>query len=367
MTPWVGRLALRLGAVDEPGGRHIHQKQTPSMGGIAIALGSLIGVLAVIYVPGIGKAGLASLLIVFIAAGGILLLGIVDDWRTVKPRTKLLIQLLLALACWQGGVRIDFINTPAGGQIWFADAGSLILTVGWILGVTNAINLLDGLDGLASGVVAIVAATLILVGLAGVEPDVFLVLTTGALGGACMGFLLHNRHPARIFMGDSGSLFLGFLLANLVLLTMQKRTFAMALGVPIMMLGVPLMDTAIAILRRLLGRRSLFASDTKHVHHLLLKQTGLRSRLAVGLILCETGLLCLFALLGVLVDARLLWLGSATLVVSLLALYAVNLRTLREVPPKKAKAPAVSEDVQRLPQFGPQNQAPTVLRSWRPD
>ena len=143
-------------------------------------------------------------------------------------------------------MRINVITNPMGGIIPMNTALSLVLTVGWIVGVTNAINLLDGLDGLASGVVSIVTTTMLLVGLVVGLPNVFLTITCGALAGACMGFMMHNGFPARIFMGDTGSLFLGFLLANLSIVTMYKTGAAVMLGIPLLALGVPIADITIA-------------------------------------------------------------------------------------------------------------------------
>lgn len=319
LSPLVGRLATRLGAVDYPGGRHMHAVATPRMGGLAIAAGALLGILALSWVPGIAHPGHLRLVTLAVAGLGILLLGAVDDVLGVSAKKKLAFQLVFAALCWSAGVKISALSDPVGGHILLDASASLIITLAWIVGVTNAINLLDGLDGLAAGVVTIVATTLVFVGLLAGAPDIFLVLTTGALAGACLGFMLHNGHPARIFMGDTGSQFLGFLIANIAILSTQKRTAATALAIPILALGIPIADTLYAIIRRSMQGRSPFSADADHFHHLLNRlASGKRS--AVLIILVGTATLCAFAILAAVYDVRLLLVGFGLLVASFMTL-----------------------------------------------
>ncbi|MBI1785855.1 undecaprenyl/decaprenyl-phosphate alpha-N-acetylglucosaminyl 1-phosphate transferase [Candidatus Sumerlaeota bacterium] len=324
-TPLVIRLAERLGAVDDPGGRRVHGSATPRLGGLAIALGGLAGMLVVLGVPGIAIVGHLPLAITFAATCGILCLGFYDDVHQVPAMTKLLMQTVLALMCWAGGVRANTLGIPGLHFLGLSSPLSLLITVGWIVGVTNAINLLDGLDGLAAGVVAIVSATLVLVGVTSGGVSLLLIFTTGALCASCLGFLFYNSHPAKIFMGDTGSLFLGFLLANISILTFQKSTTATALGIPLLALGVPIADTVIAFTRRVVNGRSPFVADRHHLHHVL-HRIGVSQRFAVAVIHGGTGLLCVFALLSVMVDSRAIYLGGAALLGGLVWLYRLMTR-----------------------------------------
>lgn len=320
-TPWVVRLALRVGCVDAPGGRRVHANVTPRLGGLGIAAGALAGMIAVSWVPGIAAIGYGPLVAALVASAGILALGLVDDLRHVDPPAKLVVQTALALICWLGGVRVEQANLIGVGVVAFHPAVGLALTVAWIVGVTNAINLLDGLDGLASGVVAIVASTMCMIGFTMGAPNPLLMLACAALASSCMGFLLHNGHPAKIFMGDTGSLFLGFVIANLSLLTSHKTATATALGIPIVALGVPIADTVIAFSRRVLRGQSPFVADRDHLHHVLAR-VGMRARTAVLVIHIGTGVLCAFALASS-VDPRALFFGVGTLVCGLAWLFVL--------------------------------------------
>ncbi len=322
VTPWIGRLARRMGAVATPGGRHVHGEVTPLWGGLSLALGSFLGLSVALGVPGIGFVGHNPLLVTFAATSLMIAIGMLDDLRHLSPGFKLATHFILATICWFGGVRIWGLGVPGLDKVSLIHPISYVVTVAWIVGVTNAINLLDGLDGLAAGVVAIVTATLMLTGLMGGTVGVFLLFTMGALCSSCLAFLFYNGHPARIFMGDTGSLFIGFLLANIAVLTFQKSTTATALGIPILVLGVPLADTAIAFSRRILTGRSPFVADRHHLHHVL-HRIGVTRSFAVVVIHLGTGVLCVFALLSVIVDPRTIYLGVAALLCGLVWLYAL--------------------------------------------
>jgi len=320
LTPVVILLARRLGAVDHPGGRRVHDSATPRMGGLAIALGSLAGALSVAWVPGVGRFGHLPLGALFFSSCGIVALGFWDDLAQIPARRKLTLQILLASICWFAGIRVEQISLPSIGSIEFPAPIGFVITVCWVVGISNAINLLDGLDGLAAGVVAIVSATIMLGSVMNGNANPFILFSTGSVCAACLGFLIFNSHPARIFMGDTGSLFLGFLLANLSVLTFSKETTATALAIPILALGVPIADTLLAFMRRVLNGRSPFVADRHHLHHVLFR-VGMTSRRAVMIIHAGTGILCICSLLSILLGIKYQMLGYLILLCGLLGLY----------------------------------------------
>ncbi len=253
-------LAFRLGAVAQPGDRFIHQQPTARLGGLAMYLG--FGLSAALFSTEPATLGL------LLSAAVITTLMVFDDLGGVRPLFKLGFQVAASLLAIAGfGISIRFIGLP-GGIVTLAPVVSVLLTLIWFVGLQNTINFLDGVDGLAAGVVAIVAATLLLAAINRSETGI--VILAGALIGACIGFLLFNWHPARIFMGDSGSNFLGFTLAALSVLSVAKGAVVLALVVPLAALAIPIVDTAWAIVRRRLRGRSIAAPDTEHLHHRLL-------------------------------------------------------------------------------------------------
>jgi UDP-GlcNAc:undecaprenyl-phosphate GlcNAc-1-phosphate transferase len=253
-------LAFRLGAVAKPGDRFIHQHPTARLGGLAMYLG--FGLSAALFSTEPTTLGL------LLSAAVITTLMIFDDTGGVRPLFKLAFQVAASLLAIVGfDISIRFIGLP-GGIVTLAPLVSVLLTLVWFVGLQNTINFLDGVDGLAAGVVAIVAATLLLAAINRNETGI--VILAGALIGACIGFLLFNWHPARIFMGDSGSNFLGFSLAALSVLSVAKGTVVLALIVPVAALAIPIFDTAWAIVRRRLRGKSIATPDTEHLHHRLL-------------------------------------------------------------------------------------------------
>jgi UDP-GlcNAc:undecaprenyl-phosphate/decaprenyl-phosphate GlcNAc-1-phosphate transferase len=255
-------LAFRLGAVAEPGERRIHSQPTARLGGLAMYLG--FGLSAALFSTNPATLGL------LLSAAVITTLMVFDDIRGVRPIFKLVFQIAASLlAILAFGISIHYIGLPgARSPIILAPAMAIPLTLLWFVGLQNTVNLIDGVDGLAAGVVAIVAATLLLAAINRSETDI--VILTGALIGACIGFLFFNWHPARVFMGDSGSNFLGFTLAALSVLSVAKGTVVLALVVPLAALAIPIVDTAWAIIRRRLRGRSIATPDTEHLHHRLL-------------------------------------------------------------------------------------------------
>lgn len=277
-TATVIRIAKRFNIVDMPGIRKIHSQAVPRLGGVAIFV-SMIGlVVPVLVLPNvIGEAfrELKFEIITMLAAGGLMFLtGLVDDVRRLRVRTKLLAQLAAAFVICAVGIRIE--SLPLANKVtldlgWF----SWLFTIVWIVGITNAINLSDGLDGLAAGISAIACGVIAV--LAIYNGDAVMAILMLSLLGSLTGFLLFNFEPARIFMGDSGSLFLGFTIAVASILCATKTETIVGLALPILALGIPIFDTLFSILRRFLERRSLFSPDRRHFHHRLLA-LGLRQR-----------------------------------------------------------------------------------------
>lgn len=272
-TPVIKRIALLAGAVDEPGGRKVHKVPVPCWGGLGIFLG--FAAAALLVMPH-GRA-LSGLL-----AGGlvILLVGMIDDWCGISPWAKLAGQIFAAVILVAYGIRVDFVTNPLGGMIYLGYF-SIPVTILWVVAITNALNLVDGLDGLAAGIAAISAGTVAVVSFGQGEP---LVATCALLlAAASLGFLPHNFHPAKVFMGDTGAMFLGFMLASLAAIGLTKSATAFSLILPILILGIPIFDMVFAIVRRVLMHRHIFAADRGHLHHRLL-DLGLTHRQSVLII-----------------------------------------------------------------------------------
>lgn len=276
LVPVVRRLALKVGAIDEPDGmRKIHTHAVPRMGGVAIFIAFIVPVVSA-YVVGWLWLPESQVFQIFqqqlTRVGGllgasllILLLGIYDDIHHVRPRVKVLVQIVAALILCAVGIRIDRIGNPFTGELiqfgWLAWP----ITVFWLLAITNAINLIDGMDGLGPGVGLFVAGTMFLISL---YVGVALVSAVmAALVGAIIGFLIFNFHPAKIFMGDSGSLFVGFLLAAIAIQGSVKRHMM----IPIIALALPIVDTFMAVVRRWSKGLPISVADKQHVHHRLIK------------------------------------------------------------------------------------------------
>jgi UDP-GlcNAc:undecaprenyl-phosphate GlcNAc-1-phosphate transferase len=268
-------LSFKVGAVAAPGGRNIHAKPTGRLGGLALAAGFLVSTVAFALLgPTLRHDGFpAAQLIGLIGIGVVtLVLMVVDDLREIPARYKFASQLLLAILAPAIGISIHFINF-GGGHVLQLGLLALPVTVVWLLGMQNTMNLLDGVDGLAAGVAAIVAGALLLaaVNRETQNPEqLTVVLLCAGLIGACLGFLIFNFHPARIFMGDSGSHFLGMTLGIISIFGIAKGEVVLALIVPLAALAVPIVDTALAIVRRRRLGLSIGHPDTEHVHHQLL-------------------------------------------------------------------------------------------------
>lgn len=284
LTPPVRVLAFLIGAVDVPTDeRRMHTKPTPRIGGLAIFGGFSISTLVFgTYSPALGA----------VLVGGIMMIimGILDDVYRLKAWMKLIVQAAAAGVAVLFGVVIDHI-TLFGCLVEFGVL-SIPITIFWIVGLTNAINLLDGLDGLACGVSCISSVTMLVVALILSEGNIAVVLA--ALVGACIGFLPYNTNPAKIFMGDTGALLLGFALSTISVSAMFKFYAIITFVVPMLAMALPLFDTLFAIIRRLLKGQSPMTPDRGHLHHRLIDM-GLSQKQAVAILYCLSAVLGLTA------------------------------------------------------------------------
>lgn len=297
LTPLVKKFAVKVGAVDVPNARKVHTRIMPRLGGLGIFLAFLLSLLAVL--PFVPDGMLSSRDINFIAAfliGGTLitLIGALDDRFDLNAKLKFLAQIAVAcMVVFAFDIRVDFVNVP------FQDAYSSLeswisipLTIFWIVGVTNAINLIDGLDGLAAGVSGIAIGTIFVMSM--LMGNYMVAMLCLVLLGSIIGFLFFNFHPAKIFMGDTGSLFLGFCLAMLSMLGF-KQIAIVSFITPLIIIGVPLSDTFFAIIRRKLQKKPIFSPDKGHLHHCL-RELGFSHRQTVLIIY---GIAAFFGVLAV--------------------------------------------------------------------
>lgn len=323
LTPGVRIAALRLGAIDRPGNRRVHGRATPRLGGIAIVVSFFASLLALL----VARTAVADLLfakswqIAGLAIGAVIIctLGALDDLRGVRAWHKLWVQCGAAVIAYASGFRIDAIKLPFIGDLQMGAFG-VVVTALWIVAITNAINLIDGLDGLAGGVAFFACVTNFVV--AALNHDVIVMSLSTSLGGAVLGFLLFNFNPASIFMGDSGSMFLGYTLATTSILgNSVKSSTTVAILVPFVALGLPIIDTLLAMLRRVLERRSIFSADRGHIHHQLLA-TGITHRRAV---LILYALSVLFTASAIIVSiGRNAAVGAALVVITIAAVGVVR-------------------------------------------
>ncbi|MGQ9497464.1 MAG: MraY family glycosyltransferase [Desulfotomaculales bacterium] len=309
LTPVVGRLAGKLGALDVPDARKLHTRPVPRLGGLAVYLAFLAGLLA------FGPAG-REIWGLVVGASLIVVLGTLDDIYDLPAKVKLAGQIAAAAAVIPFGLQVEFVTNPLNGGLIHLGWWGIPVTVFWLVAVTNALNLIDGLDGLATGTAVIAAATLAAV--AWTEGHTAAVALALIVGAAALGFLRHNFYPAKIFLGDSGSMLLGFVLAATAVIGLTKSTTALSLIIPILILGIPLFDTTLAVVRRCYRRRPIFNPDRGHLHHRLL-DAGLTHRRAVLVVYGVD------AVLGV--SAILLTVLSTDQGVVLLVLLAVTLLT----------------------------------------
>lgn len=316
-TPLVRKMAFKMGAVDVPDGkRRIHKKSTPLIGGLAIFYGTFISLLCFYRPIDDTLRGILLGSIVIVA------MGIVDDTIELKPKKKLLFQLIAALIVALNGIKITYLSVPdfiVKGGILPLGWASIPVTVIWIVAVTNAVNLIDGLDGLAAGVSSIATFSLFFIAILLREPSVAII--SAALAGACIGFLPFNFNPAKIFMGDTGAQFLGFMLSIICIQGLFKGYLIISFVAPFLILGLPIFDTLFAIIRRIWNGKPVMSADRGHLHHKLMDM-GFSQKQAVAILYIISTLLGLTAV--VMVDRgaqQAIWIVVSILIVTLFSIY----------------------------------------------
>ena len=283
--PVVSKISRRLGAVSETGGRHVGKVPIGRLGGIGVLIGCIFGALLQVWMSAQFRDALAQnqiqLIGIAIGLSMVASVGFIDDVKRLSAGVKFWVQILAALVVYACGVRISAVDLPLIppiGLSWF----SLPVTLVWIVGIINAINLIDGLDGLAGGVLLFASIINLVVALNS-NSTITAVLMVSIVG-AIVGFLLFNWYPAKIYLGDGGAYSLGFLIAiNGLIAPMQKVSTGIAIIVPVLAAGLPIIDTTLVMLRRIANRRGLFSPDRGHLHHLLLDSGISHRRVVIGL------------------------------------------------------------------------------------
>lgn len=338
ITPYTIRLAKKVGAVDMPEDRRVNKKPMPRLGGLAVISGFLVSIIYLIITMAIEQkidfmADELNIKIIGFFVG-LLVLGItcfIDDVKGIKPLVKLVGQILAAILVASSGVLIDNFTIPfKENSVVLNELFSYILTIGWIVGITNAINLIDGLDGLSSGITLISCMSLLIVFALNGSPLIAVVLIT-ALAGSIVGFLPYNFSPAKTFIGDVGSNFMGYAIAVISILGVAKTYTAMVLIAPIIVLALPIFDTLWAIIRRIIKTKSIkgvFKADNGHLHHKLMAR-GYTQKQAVLILYGITATLGMIAV--ILLDSGI-WkaLSFALLVVAFVAIGYKDILHLRE-------------------------------------
>lgn len=329
ITPYTIRFAKKVGALDIPKeSRKIHKKPMPRLGGLAVIAGFAVSVIYLLVVMSIEKTinlfdqdSYYIKLIGFFA--GSLVLGLFcffDDLKNINPFIKLLGQIIAAIIVTICGIQIDKINLPFVNAIITEELTTIAFTIIWIVGITNAINLIDGLDGLSSGVSLISCISLLLIFALNGSPLIAILLVT-ALAGSILGFLPYNFNPAKTFLGDTGSNFLGYTLSIISILGMAKTYTAIVIIAPLIVFALPLLDTSLAIIRRIIRTKSLkgvFKADKEHLHHKIMKR-GYSQKQAV---LILYGLSATFGMFAIILLDSGLWkaLSFALMVVAIAAI-----------------------------------------------
>nr|WP_239478099.1 MraY family glycosyltransferase [Megasphaera stantonii] len=261
LTPGVKKLAIKVGAVDKPNARKVHTHAIPRLGGLAIYVGFMAAVLFCVPVR-------HELLGLLLGCTAIVALGIWDDICNIPAKVKLVGQIVAACIPIAFGIQIEWLTNPFGTLIVLPELVAIPVTIFWIIGFTNTVNLIDGLDGLAAGVSFIASVSMFL--LAYTMNQYLPAMIIVAMAGAALGFLQYNFNPAKIFMGDTGSMLLGYTMAVAAVLGLVKTAATIALVVPLIALGLPILDTLFAIIRRKMSGVPIFQPDKGHLHHRLL-------------------------------------------------------------------------------------------------
>lgn len=287
LVPWVGKLAIMIGAVDKPNARKVHTRIMPRMGGLAI----YISFFTVLF---FSHEMTQQLIGLFLGGTILIIVGIIDDKMDMPAKVKLLGQILAACVVVYFGVRVDFATNIFQGKPFFLSVFSIPVTIIWIVGIINAVNLIDGLDGLAAGISVIAAVTMAIVGYA--SQQYLMASMAMILIGATLGFLRYNFNPAQIFMGDTGSMFLGYNLAVFAVMGVAKSFTVLSFVTPILVLAIPILDTLFAIIRRKMNHKPIFKPDKNHLHHCLLNY-GFSHRDTVLIIYAVSAVLSLCGLI----------------------------------------------------------------------
>jgi UDP-GlcNAc:undecaprenyl-phosphate/decaprenyl-phosphate GlcNAc-1-phosphate transferase len=287
-TPFSMYLARRFDVLDYPKARKVHRTPLPRWGGIGIYLGFFVSIGSLLLFSGnfhklLGfNSGSMSTQLQGICIGAtmIFVLGLIDDKKPVPAPIKLLVQIIAAFIAMDFGVRILGLNLPFFNRyVGFPHLLGIIISILWIVGFMNTVNLADGLDGLAAGIVAIASGTFLVVAVLQSNPKILLLskqlalsaILASALTGACLGFMLYNFQPAKVFMGDSGALFLGFILASISAVGTLKTTAVLAIFIPVTVVALPVLDVAMSIYRRMRKGTGVMEPDNEHIHHRLLR------------------------------------------------------------------------------------------------
>ena len=325
LTPFVKQLAIFVGAVDAPNERKVHSRIMPRLGGIAIFVAFAGGFFAIS--PAFDSINANTAWGLLIGGAIIAVTGALDDRFELSPKLKMLGIVAAACVIVAFDMRVSFINIPFVGTTHALEWLSVPLTIFWIVGVTNAINLIDGLDGLAAGVSAIAISTIMV--LAIMMGNVTVILLSAVILGSIIGFLFFNFHPARIFMGDSGALFLGFCIATLSILGFKQATLV-SFVIPLLIIAVPFSDTIFAIIRRKVNNKPWTTADKGHLHHCLL-QLGFSHR---NTVLLMYGVSTFFGLMAILLSQAALWV-TVIAVIALLVVVTIAAELIGVIHKKK--------------------------------
>ncbi len=313
-TPFVKVLAYKIGAIDVPkDARRVHDHPIPRLGGLAIFYGFLISILCFATVDTQLKGIIIGCLI-------IVAVGIVDDVKQLGAKVKFALQIVTALVVVFHGVTIKYISVPSfivEGGILPLGVMSIPITIIWIVGVTNAVNLIDGLDGLAVGVSSIATFSLFFIAI--LTSEIQIAVMTAALAGACLGFLPYNFNPAKIFMGDTGSTFLGFMLSVICIQGLFKGYVIISFIVPFLILGLPIFDTGFAIVRRIWNKKPIMAPDRGHLHHRLMDM-GFSQKQTVAILYVITSILAMSAV--VVLEGGAYWAAVFVIAIVLFVIFA---------------------------------------------
>ncbi|MCI8284181.1 MAG: undecaprenyl/decaprenyl-phosphate alpha-N-acetylglucosaminyl 1-phosphate transferase [Firmicutes bacterium] len=323
VTPLAIKIAPKINAMDIPkDSRRMHSKAMPRFGGLAIFAGTETAL-------AIFTHNDPKMIIIIIGGAMIYAVGVYDDIKGMRAKLKFLLQICCAIFLYIGGIHIDFVKNPLNSEtyiyfpIWF----SAIITVLWIVGITNTVNLIDGLDGLAAGVAFIASACISYAAILSGQYTVGLAML--AVSGGALGFLPYNFHPAKIFMGDSGSLYLGFMIAAISIFGSTKGATLIATIVPFLVLGLPIFDTAFAIIRRWVNGCPIMEADKGHLHHRIMA-TGIGQRRTVLIMYCISAIMGMVAVLiveRVLIEAAVL----SVVAVILLCVFIADHSSMKEI------------------------------------